>query len=50
MIRIPEKLIEYVDFEEGKIIANNLPKELEDDFEKLKKQYDVMKNDELAEY
>lgn len=50
MFRIQEELIQYVDFEEGKIVANNLPEELEDAFEKLKKQYESMKNEDLKEY
>lgn len=50
MLRIPEKLSQYVGFEEGKIISVNLPKELEEDFEKLKKQYEAMQKNELAEY
>lgn len=50
MIRIPEKLLPYVDFEEGKIIAVGLPEELTDDFEVLKVKYESMKKDELTEY
>ena len=50
MIKIPENLIQYVDFEEGKIVSINLPKELEDDFNRLKELFNSMKNDELTEY
>lgn len=49
-MRVPAKLAPYVDFEEGKIIARDLPKELEKDFEELKKQFETMKAEELTEY
>ena len=50
MLKIPDKLLPYVDFEEGKIIAVNLPDELKEDFEALKKVYKTMKEDKLSEY
>lgn len=50
MLKIPEKLMPYVDFEEGKIMAVNLPYELKKDFETLEKAFETMKQDKLAEY
>lgn len=45
MIRIPKKLNKYVEFEEGKIIAVDLPPELEEEFEKFKKTYERLKKE-----
>lgn len=50
MLRVPEKLLPYVDFEEGKIIAVDLPKYLESDFEALKKVYEEIKLDKYTDY
>lgn len=50
MIVIPEKLMPYVDFEEGEILAVNLPEELKDDFEALKKAYKASKDAELTDF
>ena len=50
MIRVPEKISPYVDFDNGKIIAINLPKELEEDFEKFKKVFEELKNDLLTDW
>lgn len=50
MLKIPDKLLPYVDFEEGKIMAVNLPDELKEDFEALKKAYKTMKEDKLTDY
>ena len=50
MLRIPDKLLPYVDFEEGEIVAVNLPDELKEDFETLEKAYETMKQDKLADY
>lgn len=50
MIRIPDKLLPYVDFDEGEILPVNLPDDLKDDFEALKKAYKTMKEDKLTEY
>ena len=50
MIKIPTVLEPYVDFDEGEIIARNLPNELVPDFEQLKQLYEKTKNDELTDY
>ena len=50
MLKIPDNLIKYVDFEEGKIIAVNLPESLEDDFQKFKEEIKKEMNEELADY
>ena len=51
MLKIPEKLKDYVTFEEGKVKAVDLPPELEEDFEQFK---EVVKktlfSSDLAEY
>ena len=46
----PNKLLPYVDFEEGKIIAVNLPDDLKDEFEKLKEIYQELEHDRLTDY
>ena len=46
----PYNLLPYVDFEEGKIIAVNLPDNLKDEFEKLKKIYKELEQDRLTDY
>ena len=50
MLRIPEKLLPYVRYEEKKIIAVNLPDELKEDFKALEMIYESMKKDRLTEY
>lgn len=51
MIRVPAKLAPYVDFEEGKIIARDLPEALKSDFEELKKLYESTKDaGDLTDY
>lgn len=52
MFRVPEKLSQYVDFEDGKlIISEDLPKELENDVKELEKSYkSIHKSDDLTEY
>ena len=45
MIRVPKKLQEYVDWEEGEMISVNLPDELKDDFEKFKSEYEKLKKE-----
>lgn len=50
MLKIPENLLPYVDFEEGNIIAVNLPNELEEAFDNLKKDYEAAKKDEFTDY
>lgn len=50
MLRIPENLSPYVDFDDGDIIAVNLPQDLESDFADLKEVYKKMKGDSLSEY
>lgn len=50
MIRIPENLAPYVDFEENAIVASaDMPPELSADFEKLKETYEKAKAEELTE-
>lgn len=44
MIKVPEELKDYVDFTEGKIIAVNLPDELQKDFELFKYKYEELQN------
>lgn len=50
MLKIPDKLLPYVDFEEGKIMAVNLPDKLKEDFEALEKAHKTIKEDNLADY
>lgn len=50
MIRVPKKLVQYVDFEEGEIIATDLPPELEEDFLNFKKIYEETKKDKYTDY
>lgn len=50
MIKIPAALEPYVDFDEGTMIARDLPRELVPDFEQLKKLYEKTKDDELTDY
>lgn len=50
MIRIPEKLAPYVDFEEGEIISVNLPADLREEFEVLKKAFEKMQAAEFTDY
>jgi hypothetical protein len=52
MFRVPSKLSQYVDFDNGKlIISKDLPKELEDDVKELEKAYKAIhKKNDLAEY
>ena len=51
MIRIPEKLVPYVYFEEKTIVARNLPNELEKEFKNLKRIFDLTMNEnDFAEY
>ena len=50
MIKVPEKLIRYVDFEEGKIISVDLPEELKAEFEKFKEKALKAMREELADY
>lgn len=50
MIRIPENLAPYVDFEENTLVASaDMPQELNKDFEKLKADYETAKADQLTE-
>ena len=50
MIRIPENLAPYVDFEENTLVAStDMPPELSKDFEKLKADYEAAKSDPLTE-
>lgn len=50
MLRIPDKLLPYVDFDDGKIIPVNLPDDLKGDFAALKAVYETMKGEKLTEY
>ena len=50
MLKIPDKLIPYVDFEEGELLAVKLPEEFKKDFEALEKAYKSTKEDKLADY
>lgn len=50
MIKVPKKLIPYVNYDDGEIVAADLPSELIPDFEKLKKQYEILKSEPLTEY
>ena len=50
MIKVPEILIPYVNFDDGEIVAVDLPSELIPDFEKFKKQYEILKSEPLTDY
>lgn len=50
MLKIPPALLPYVDFENGKLIATDLPEELKDSFAKLQKTYKAIKEDEYTDY
>lgn len=50
MLKVPQKLLPYVDFEDGEIYAENLPDSLKKEFERLKEEYEKRKNENLAEY
>ena len=50
MLKIPENLLPYVDFEEGKIIAVNLPNELKEAFKNLEKDYEAAKKEKFTDY
>lgn len=51
MLKIPEKLKDYVSFEEGKIKAVDLPPELKQDFEQFKELAEkTLFSNDLAEY
>ena len=50
MLRIPQELLSYVDFDEGKLLSVNLPEELKVEFEELKEKYEATKKERLAEY
>ncbi len=50
MINVPAALEPYVDFDDGKMIASDMPRELVPEFEKLQKLYEKTKDDELTDY
>lgn len=50
MLRIPDNLIPYVDFDDGEIIGVNLPPALEAEFAELKRTYEDTKADALSDY
>lgn len=51
MIRIPKELQPYIDYEDGKMIAVDLPDKLKPEFEKLKNKIEELeKEDPLAEF
>lgn len=50
MLKVPQKLLPYVDFEDGKIYAENLPDSLKEDFEELKKTYEKLQHENLTDY
>lgn len=51
MIKVPEKLVPYIDFEENIVIARDLPPELKKEFENFKKFYESLKNqDDFSDY
>lgn len=50
MLKIPENIAPYVDFDDGVLIAVDLPPELASDFERFKRQYEELKADPLADY
>lgn len=50
MIVIPETLKGYVDFDNGKVLSRDLPKELEKDFKEFEKEYYKLMNDPKYKY
>ena len=50
VLKVPDRLIQYVDFEEGEILSVNLPDELKDDFEEFKACAQKSMGEELADY
>lgn len=50
MFKVPEKLIPYVDFEEGAIIPVNIPENLKDDFEIVRKEFIESNKEKLTDY
>lgn len=51
MIRIPEKLLPYIELEEGKVVEKEtIPKELHADYMAFKKTYkELQKNNRLTD-
>ena len=52
MFRVPSKLAQYIDFDNGEmIISEDLPEDLEKDVKELEKAYKAIhKTNDLAEY
>lgn len=50
MIKVPNELAEYVDFERGKVVAVDLPDKLRREFEKFKKSVEVSTKEDLTDY
>lgn len=50
MLKVPQKLLPYVDFEDGEIYTENLPDSLKEDFEELKEKYKKMQSEGLTDY
>lgn len=50
MIRIPDELQPYIDFDDGKVIARDLPDELEEDFKDFQKMYQDLKTNPDYKY
>ena len=50
MLKVPQKLLPYVDFEDGEICAENLPESLKKDFDELKEKYTKMQSERLTDY
>lgn len=45
MIRVPENLLPYVDYDDGEIVSKDLPPELEEDFKKFKESIEKLKGE-----
>lgn len=50
MIRIPDELQPYIDFDDGNVIARDLPDELEEDFKDFQKMYQDLKTNPDYKY
>lgn len=50
MFVVPEKLLPFVDFDEGEIIPVNLPADLEEEFQAVKSDFEKMKADKFTDY
>ena len=45
MIKVPEKLLPYIDFDDGEIISKDLPSDLKKEFEEFKESIETLKKE-----